>query len=89
MRLLLQVGDNYDIKAHTTQNPTTRKLTTDFTAFDFIAKKFNVTSMEAYVLYCYIDALIARTLIRTSDGGNGHILAISSLATSGVKKEIN
>lgn len=54
-----------------------------------IAKNLNVTEPEAYVLYCYIDTLIAKTLLRSSEGGDGHILALSNLAITGVKKEVN
>ena len=48
-----------------------------------------MTEIEAYVVYAYVDTLIAKTLLRTAEGGNGYLLALSNLAPTGVKKQVS
>lgn len=62
MRSLLGVGDAFNITASSKKDGD--KLITNFTAFNAIAARLQVTPVEAYVIYCYIDAIITKSVYR-------------------------
>ncbi len=89
MRELLAVGDAFNITASSSTDPSSGKLLTDYSSFGSVATTLNVTEPASYALYAYLDSLIARTLVRSQEGGSGQLLALANFATSGLKTAVD